>query len=253
MSNTINNNNNDFYNSIFGANNYSYNSAQNSPLGGILGDYASIRNGSYGKLLKNYYAKQAKAEKSGNSEDIQKTKNELSKIKGEAKSLSEAATALYSDSSLFEKKEIKKTDENGNETKTVDYDRDAIKKKVSAFVDSYNAMVKSADKTEDTSVLRRTLNSVSRTKNNAKMLEKVGITVGKDNTLSIDEDKFKDASISDLKSLFSGRGSYAYGIATNASVVSNYTTTKLSDSKLYTSKATTYPENNKSNSLEDYI
>lgn len=249
MSNTINNNTNNFYNSIFGNN---FNANQSNSASNFLGDYASIRNGSYAKLLKNYYAKQNKANASESSDDAQKTKNELSRIKSDAKGLSDAATDLYTDSSLFEKKEIVKKDENGNEIKVQDYDRDEIKKKINAFVESYNSMIKDAAESDDKSVLRRTLNSVNRTKYNSKMLDKVGISIDKDNKLKVDEERLGKALISDLKSLFSGRGSYAYGIASTASVVSNYTANKISDSSLYTKKATTYEEN-KTNTLEDYI
>ena len=250
MSNTINSNN--FYN-LFFSTNRTLNTSSNS-LGSLLGDYASIKNGSYGKLLKNYYAKQSKADSTDSSKDSasSKKKTEMSKVKSEASALSEDASDLYADSSLFKEKYITKTDDDGNKTTVKDYDRDSIKKKVKAFVDSYNSLIDTAADLEDTSILRPALNTTKRTQANSKMLDKVGIAIGKDNKLSIDEDKLNSSSINDLKSLFSGRSSYAYWVGSNASAISNYTSGKLSDSSLYTSNAIKYPEIN-SSTIEDYI
>ena len=250
MSNTINSNN--FYNSFFLTNRTSNTSSYS--LGSLLGDYASIKNGSYGKLLKNYYAKQSKADSTDSSKDSasSKKKTEMSKVKSEASALSEDASDLYADSSLFKEKYITKTDDDGNKTTVKDYDRDSIRKKVKAFVDSYNSLIDTAADSEDTSILRPALNTTKRTQANSKMLDKVGIAIGKDNKLSIDEDKLNSSSINDLKSLFSGRSSYVYWVGSNASAISNYTSGKLSDSSLYTSNAIKYPEIN-SSTIEDYI
>ena len=73
MSNTINSNN--FYNSFFSTNRTS-NTSSNS-LGSLLGDYASIKNGSYRKLLKNYYAKQSKADSTDSSKDSASSKKKV--------------------------------------------------------------------------------------------------------------------------------------------------------------------------------
>ena len=69
----------------------------------ILSDYASIKNGSYGKLLKAYYAKQD-AEKTVGTGD---TSQKLTLMKTSADSLKKSADALNA-SSLWEKKKIKK-------------------------------------------------------------------------------------------------------------------------------------------------
>ena len=53
----------------------------------------------------------------------------------------------------------------------------------------------------------------------SKTLEKVGITIGEDNKLSIDEDKFKSADVSRIKSLFNDSPSFAKSIASQASFV----------------------------------
>ena len=84
----------------------------------MLSDYAAIKNGSYGKLMKAYYAKQDAEKLSGKGDTSQK----LTLMKTSADSLTKSADAL-NDSSLWEKKKIKKKDEKtGEEIETEDYD-----------------------------------------------------------------------------------------------------------------------------------
>lgn len=100
------------YSALFGG------TSNSSSLGGtnILSDYASIKNGSYGKLLKAYYAKQD-AEKTAGTGD---TSQKLTLMKTSADSLKKSADALNA-SSLWEKKKIKKKDEEtGGETEVED-------------------------------------------------------------------------------------------------------------------------------------
>lgn len=170
-----------------------------------LADYASIKNGSYGKLLKNYYAKE-NAEKLSQKGDSSKR---LVLLRTSADALKRSADAL-SNSSLWEKKKIKKKDaETGKETEAEDYDRDAIAKAVKNFADAYNDMVEEAGKSDTKGVLRNAAwmtNMVDKTKN---LLAKAGITIGKGNKLEIDEETLKEADINTLKSLFTGQGSLA--------------------------------------------
>ena len=71
----------------------------------MLSDYAAIKNGSYGKLMKAYYAKQDAEKLSGKGDTSQR----LTLMKTSADSLKKSADAL-NDSSLWEKKKIKKKD-----------------------------------------------------------------------------------------------------------------------------------------------
>ena len=106
----------------------------------MLSDYAAIKNGSYGKLMKAYYAKQDAEKLSGKGDTSQK----LTLMKTSADSLKKSADAL-NDSSLWEKKKIKKKDEKtGEEIAVEDYDWDKITKAVKSFVEDYNDVVKEA-------------------------------------------------------------------------------------------------------------
>ena len=122
-----------------------------SGMGGInVSDYAMIKNGSYGKLMKAYYAKQD-ADKLSQTGDSSKT---LTLMRSSADSLKKSAEAL-GNASLYEKKKFKKKDEEtGEETEAEDYDRDAITKAVKSFADDRNSVVEQAGNSETKNVLR---------------------------------------------------------------------------------------------------
>ena len=59
------------------------------------------------------------------------------------------------------------------------------------------------------------------------LLNKVGISIGENNTLSIDEEKFKAAKMSDIKALFSGSSSLADRLSQKASTLYNQSANQL--------------------------
>ena len=128
----------------------------------LYADYNSIRNGSYYKLLKAYYG-QDSSSKSRVDDVVSKKSNpenkELKATKADAADLADSAEALSAvgSKSLFQKKEITTTDENGKEVKTMDYDKEAIEKAVTSFVDKYNETIKSGGSVSSPNILRKTL------------------------------------------------------------------------------------------------
>ena len=183
---------------------YLFNNMQPTSTGGTfsLGDYAAIKNGSYKKLLKAYYAKQD-VEKSAVSGDSMK-KSAL--MKSSADALKKSANALNNEA-LWEKKE--------------DYDWDAIKKAVKSFVDDYNSVVKLAGNSDSKDVLRNAVWMTGMTEANDNLLSKAGITVGKGNQMELNEDVLKKADIRTLKTLFTGHNSLADKIYAKANSISN--------------------------------
>ena len=197
-------------------------------MGGInVSDYAMIKNGSYGKLMKAYYAKQD-ADKLSQFGDSSKT---LTLMRSSADSLKKSAEVL-GDVSLYEKKKFKKKDEEtGEEIEVEDYDWDAITKAVKTFVDDYNSVVEQAGNSETKNVLRNAAWMTGITEK-GNLLSKVGITIGKGNKLEFDEEGLKKKTtlgesgiefdnISTLKSLFTGYGSFASQIEQKASAISS--------------------------------
>ena len=198
-------------------------------MGGInVSDYAMIKNGSYGKLMKAYYAKQD-ADKLSQFGDSSKT---LTLMRSSADSLKKSAEVL-GDVSLYEKKKFKKKDEEtGEEIEVEDYDWDAITKAVKTFVDDYNSVVEQAGNSETKNVLRNAAWMTGITEKAGNLLSKVGITIGKGNKLEFDEEGLKKKTtlgesgiefdnISTLKSLFTGYGSFASQIEQKASAISS--------------------------------
>ena len=95
-----------------------------------LSDYASIKNGSYGKLVKSYYRNEENEKAAATSE---RSSANLASVRAGADSLKSAADAL-SDPKLWEKKKIRtKNEESGEEEEKEDYDWDAITKAVNSF------------------------------------------------------------------------------------------------------------------------
>lgn len=260
MSNKINMNNDYSYlfdsisNNSNKGNSSIFDSLNTSGSSFSLSDYASIKNGTYLKLAKEYVKTVEGDKRNGSKTDVQiqeETAN-AKKVRTDVASLKKSANALMSDASLFEKKEIK--DKDGN-TK-MDYDRDAIYKALKSFADNYNSVIKSAGDSDDTSVLRNTLNMTKLTSKHVNMLSKIGFTIGEDNTLSVDEKMVKEADISSLKTMFKGAGSYADSINAYAGRIDNYAVRNMQKNGTYTatgSYATTSSLGKTGGILDDYL
>lgn len=192
-------------------------SSSSSDLLGIsYTDYASIRNGSYKKLLSAYYTQaESEAESSSSTTDSSQT---LTSISSAASDVQDSASKLLTkgSKSLFETK----TDAAGNSY--VDYDEDTVYSAVKDFIDDYNNLIDAATESEDVSLLRKAKNMATYTTSTKQALSEIGITVGSDNKLSIDEDTFKNASKAQVQSVFQSNGGYAYQISAMASGLKIY-------------------------------
>ncbi|MCR4925615.1 MAG: hypothetical protein K5917_04930, partial [Clostridiales bacterium] len=88
-------------------------------------------------------------------------------------------------------------------------DKPKLAKLAEEFVENYNKTVKNSSNVENLNSLQRTKFLINDTNANKNLLSKVGITINKDDTLSIDKEKFSKANDSDIKTLFEGNYSYA--------------------------------------------
>ena len=198
-----------------------------------LGDYSSLRTGSYKKLLRSYYAEQKAATTSTNKNVDSVEKRSLLEVNSSADALSEAAQKLTS-GTLFEKKEITtKDDKTGTTSTTKDYDREAITKAVKGFVNSYNDTIEAAGEVDAASVLRITLFMTNQTSAYKNSLSKAGITIGSDNKLSVDEATLMKADLSELTTLFTGFNSFASKTAGKASGIASASAQAVG-TKIYT-------------------
>lgn len=232
--------------------------SSNSLYGFNLSDYASIKNGSYGKLLKAYYAKESAETKS--TSNTNKNSNESSEVKqltavqSNAATLQDSASKLITkgSSSLFTEKDITTKNSDGTSTTKKGYDVDAIYNAVTDFTGKYNSFIKAADATSSTSVERQNKNLISLVSSNKTSLSNIGITINSDNSLSVDEKKFKAADMTTIKSMFNGNTSFAYSVATKASLIGTNAASEANSAKNYTSTGNytdTYSAGNLLNSI----
>ena len=213
----------------------------------FLSDYASIKNGSYGKLLKAYYAKESDDSTSSSSSaskyssklgasTSEDTSETLAKVQSSTDSLKESADALL---------------ETGSKSVFKSEDEDAVYDAVAAFVNDYNSVLKATDDVNSTSILQQTLSMVNTTKSNENLLNKVGITINDDNSLSLDKDTFKAANESTVKTLFNNTGSYAYSVSTSASFINYKADAEATKANTYNFSGN-YSSNYTSGSIFDY-
>lgn len=215
-----------------------------SGLFGInLSEYASIRSGSYGKLMRSYFSMDSTK---GTSKSDDSTKNTiedlatttstskdstktLAAIESDAKELTDSAKALYtrSNNKVFTK------DSGGS------YDTDKIYKAVKRFADDYNSMLDTAGKSSTNRISHSVSSMKNETSYNEKALKEIGITVDeKTGKLSVDETTFKSADTEKIKNLFNGTGSYAYSVATKAAMTESYAKSEAAKSNTYTKNGT---------------
>lgn len=178
-------------------------------MGSLLSDYAAIKNGSYGKMMKSYYAKLEKqeAEESGKTDS-----KKAGKVKDNASA--SAAQSLYKSASAL-------TSLNYDDRSEKNIDK--ITDSVSSFIKDYNSLMKSAAKSENTTVQKQAESLYNSYYSNYKLFAKVGITLNSDKTLSFDEDSMKKAlqdtehgKGATVKTLFGGIGSFADKAANKA-------------------------------------
>lgn len=249
----------------FGINSYRYGTSNGSTnwmsgIASLYGDYSAIRNGSYHKLLKAYYAQDFSG-KSGEGDKVSKKTNtektELTQAKADAADLQKSAKALSAKGkdALFTKKEFTTKDENGVETVTQDYDRKAIEKAVTAFVNDYNDVIDSGSEVSSTSILRKTLQLTKDTEANKNLLSQIGITITDGNKLSLDTDKLEKARVTTMKSLFEGTNSYASRVSDKAAQIAKAAQTEAAkkNSSLYTKSGNYYNSTRSHNSLFDSV
>lgn len=234
---------------------FSMGNNNSSSMGLDFSTLASIRNGTYKKLLRSYYGQNGNNKTSGTSTntkvnnfdngivDTNTSKNKVNAttVRDNASDLSDAYKSMNKQS-VWEKKNVKNEDgtfaKNANGTIKQEYDKDAIYKEVSDFVKKYNELVGSTADSNNTSVLRTAANMVNNTKANKDALARIGVSITKDNKLQIDEKAFKEADMASVKSLFAGTGSYARSVSSSATMIYGSAVSQLaqmSTSNMYNS------------------
>lgn len=210
-------------------------SAGGSSFTSLLGEYNQIRNGTYGRLLKAYYKKYnadgttktsstdttKNTNKVKTSSDTVDTAKNLNTVADAATSLQTAATKLAAvktgTSSLYAKKTIVDTNEDGTTSTRSDYDYDTLVKSVQSFVSAYNETLDSVGKVASSSVQQKTKWLTQLTNQYKDELAGVGITVDKDGRMALNEETFRGKDMTELQDFFEGTDSVVGKLARKAS------------------------------------
>ena len=213
-------------------------------------DYSSIKNGSYGKLLKAYYKKvdssDIKASDSTSSSAVKgsdKYKDDVvsayNKISSGAEALSDSLDKLVSkgSDSVFTKKNVESTDEKGNTETKYGYDVESIYSAVKDMASKYNNFIDQAKSSTDDNIARQANNLATTVTLSNSKLNAIGITIGDDDKLSIDEEKFRKADMSAVRNLFNGNQSLGYQISSKASMIGTKASSEAKAASGYTGTA----------------
>lgn len=204
-------------------------------LGINYSDYATIKNGSYTKLMKAYYSKDSSDSSVSEAKPSTSTSKDSTALLGRIESAADDLTAAEDKlrktgtDSLFTKSQVKDSDGNVS----YGYDTDKIYKAVNDFVKGYNSLLEEGEDSNTGSISRTAKSLVNLTKANSKLLKDVGITIGTDNKLSIDEKTFKSADMSKVKSLFQSSGGYGYQASVQAGYMKSYAKSEAEKANTY--------------------
>lgn len=133
------------------------------------------------------------------------------KVEKSAESLKEQAEKL---AETGEKSFLEKIKESGNTEEAY--------KAVESYVDRYNSTLSDVKKSTGTLDQYYSQMLQEAASDNREQLEKIGITIGKEGTLSIDKEKLNAAAVEDIQSAFGGSGQLAAKTAYIADRISNY-------------------------------
>ncbi len=210
--------------SLFGGLNTNNN---NNLFGGInLSDYSLIKRGGYKKLMKSYYDEQSG--KTTHKNNVTTNKKEQAVDKTGLTQMKKESDGLKSAVEAFNKDDLWKQT-NG------EYDMEKITGAVKSFVNEYNDVINQSSKVNSKEISQTMRYMSSMTNTMSKALSKIGVEVGVDGKLSINEDTLKKANVTSIKSMFAGAGSYGAQIEAKASEVSRAT---IMNSSMYSSNAT---------------
>lgn len=195
-----------------------------------FGDLALMKNGVYKKMIRSYYEKVE-----GSSDTKKETTNQFTNVRDKVAKEKENALKISKENEALSsmKSTAKSLETNAKSLAGMDFDgstKEEIYSAVKKMADSYNSVVDSAGKTGLTSISQSVKWMTDSASVREKQLKKLGITVGTNGKLSIDEEKFKAANLTDIKSLMAGKSSYVSGLAQRATGLYNLASNQMSTS-----------------------
>ena len=212
------------YSFLFSGLNNSKNS--NNLLNSInISDYNSIKSGTYGKLLKQYYKEADVEVRDTNSKKNTTNKVETAEVK-ELKQIQTDADALRDTTS--------KLMQRGSKSVFGSEDMEKVYSAVSEFAKNYNTLIEEGIESGSKNIISGTEGLINLVKDYKKELNEIGITIDKNNQLVVDKDTFVKSDIEDVKKLFQGNNSLSYLTSMRAVSIGNTAYSESNKSSLYT-------------------
>lgn len=183
----------------------------------MVSEMSMIKSGSYKKLLKSYYSKQnstgtSSSQSSSNSENIvdklirEKMYPTVSAEVEEANSnLVSGLSTLKTSVSTLQNNNTYKDTENGSTAE------DKVVSAMKAYVSDYNNVLLAAKKSTLSSKTAYVANMMNSTAKYSDQLNEIGITVQRNGTLQLNENKLRTADLSMVQNLFSTDNIMSYG------------------------------------------
>lgn len=185
----------------------------------FLSDYASIKNGSYGKLMKAYYGSGSNYSTTSSGAKSSST-NVIDKILDEKKNPKVSKDVQEANANLTTGLSTLKTtvaalqsDQTYTDTANGKSAADKAVSAVKAYVEDYNNVVTAAKGSTLANKTAYVVNMMSNTAANADKLAEIGVTVNSDGTLDLNEAELKSAGVSKVQELFSSEDIMSYGSA----------------------------------------
>lgn len=222
-------------------------------------DYASLKNGSYSKLMKSYYGSIKESATAGSTSGTRsRSSNVLETILEEKRNpkvskdtqksnadLEAGLSSLKSSLSALQGGKTYTDTENGQKA------ADKVVSAMKSYVADYNNVVNAAKGSTLSNKTAYVSNVMTTTAANADKLAEIGITIDSSGKLELNESKLRDADVSKVQEMFSPKDIMSYGatVASRlqfASVASS--TSKAADSTETTSKTVSSAASLKGNS-----
>lgn len=196
--------------------------AYNAANSNFLSQYASIKNGSYAKLLKAYYSAEKSSGATTGATDTTSAKSSsssiLEKILEEkrnpkvSKDVKEANANLTTGlSNLKASVSELQSDKIYTDTANGQSAADKVVSAMKNYVSNYNNAVNAAKGSTLTSKTAYVANIMRSTAANADKLSEIGVTVNADGTIELNEAKLKATDVSKVQELFSSEDIMSYG------------------------------------------
>lgn len=210
----------------------------------FLSDYASIKNGSYGKLLKAYYSMDKDSGTSTSGSKNSSGKTTLDKILEErknptiSKEAQEANSKLSTGLSSLSGSVSKLQNENTFKSENGESASDKVVAAMKNFVTDYNNVVSAAKKSTLANKTSYVANMMDSTAANSEKLSELGVTINANGTLQLNETKLKAADVSKVQELFSKDDVMSYGskISSRLQFANSTTSTKTTNTTTSTEK-----------------